>query len=217
MKIGFFDSGMGGLFMMQSCSETYPNHNYIYVGDTQNLPYGPRKSQEILGLMSPYLLWLLEVKKCDYVLVACNTASAQALESFINVYPKYSEKIMNIVHLTQNYLQANIPQTKTLLVLATKRTVESQVYQKNGTEQLAMPGLVDLIELGDRKGAFAMLTNALSYYPEINYVLLACTHYVALFETLKNFYPEIQFITQDSIIQSWIKDLPSKERSQESE
>jgi glutamate racemase len=108
MKIGFFDSGMGGLFMMQSCIEEYRNHEYVYVGDTKNLPYGPRDSVEIFELMSPYILWLFNEQKCDYVVLACNTASAQSLDMLIQKYPEYKKRLINIVTLTQSYINSEI-------------------------------------------------------------------------------------------------------------
>ena len=208
MKLGFFDSGMGGVFMMQECIKALPYNNYVYLGDTANLPYGPKSSEDILKYMTPCLLWLIEEQACDYLIVACNTASAQALGEFIKNYPQYQNKIINIVEITQEYLQNQVAFYEEILVLATQRTVTSKVYENidnHSMKQLAMPGLVDLIELDDRGGALSMVKDALSYYPKVNYLLLGCTHYVYLEENLKEQYPDITILGQDSILTSYLK------------
>lgn len=213
MKIGFFDSGMGGLFMMQSCIEEYRNHEYVYAGDTKNLPYGPRDSVEIFELMSPYILWLFNEHKCDYVVLACNTASAQSLDMLIQKYPEYKKRLINIVTLTQSYINSEIKDPQQLLVLATERTVKSEVYQTSNTQQLAMPGLVDLIESGDREASRTTIVDALLHYSGVDYVLLGCTHYADLIKTLSDAYPEITFIAQDSIINIWISKLKDETKN----
>jgi len=215
MKFGFFDSGLGGLLMMQSCILQHPHNNYVYVGDTKNLPYGPRASVEIDYLMEPYLLYLIEEEKCDYVFIACNTASVRALPIFIKKYPHYKHHIIDIIIPTLEFLN-NISPAE-ILVLATQGTVASKVYTQikdTIVRQVAMPGLVDLIEQGRKVEAIIMVRDALSYYPSITSVLLGCTHYVWLKDDLKTCFPSISFISQDTLLKKVINKLSLRTKKQ---
>lgn len=202
MKLGFFDSGMGGLYMMEACRDAYPNHDYVYFGDTKNLPYGPKNVVDILNHMTPCLLFLLEEERCDYVVVACNTAGAQSLELFLKQYPHYESFIVNIVDVTQNYFKLNYSNLHVAHVLATQRTVSSSVYSElaSTTHQIPMPGLVDLIEADKHEAAVLLVSDALSYYNEISLLLLGCTHYVYLKDVLQKNYPNTKIIGQDEIL-----------------
>ncbi|MCA9353041.1 aspartate/glutamate racemase family protein [Patescibacteria group bacterium] len=207
MTFGFFDSGMGGLLMMQSSNDILRGHSCVYLGDTKHLPYGPQSSEEILNHMTPCLLWLFEQKQCDYVVVACNTASAQALGTFVAHYPLYQDRVINIIDVTKQYLREHVPQSDNLVVLATQRTVRSGVYAhglNHHITQVAMPGLVNLIELGDIKGAQSMVSDALAYHSEANTILLGCTHYIALEEELTRMYPNMNIIGQDIILNDYL-------------
>lgn len=196
MRLGFFDSGLGGFFMMESCIKKNPNHEYIYVGDTEHLPYGPRPAKEIYTIMRPYLLWLLEEKKCDYVVIACNTAAVQALPLFIKEFPEHKNHILNIIHGTLGFLNSRSLDQSSVLVLATQGTTASGIYKKS-YDQVAMPGLVECIESNDCSSALAMVSDVISHYHNIDTILLACTHYVYLKEMLQQKYPTINFISQD--------------------
>lgn len=213
MRIGFFDSGLGGLLMLESCKKHNPYHEYIYVGDTENLPYGPRDSLEIYELMTPYLLWLLKDQYCDRVIIACNTASVRALHLFIQAFPEHAEKLINITDSTVDFLNQLSQKKESILVLATQGTVKSNIYYTS-TAQVAMPGLVELIESNALESGSAMVDDILLYYPNIQKVLLGCTHYVYLQKSLQEKYPYIQFIGQDVLLAKLISQLPpSKEKT----
>lgn len=197
MKIGFFDSGLGGLLMMRTLREKYKYDDFIYVGDTENLPYGPKDKFDILINMEPYLLWLFEEKECDYICIACNTASVKSFDLFIKKYPHYQDRFIDIVSPTIAYLKA----VDTALVLATTGTVLSGQYKVHeGIKQIPMPGLVDLIEEFREEEALVMIDDILLYYPDIQYVMLGCTHYVFLKDRLSEKYPRKKFISQSDFV-----------------
>lgn len=201
MTFGFFDSGLGGLLMMQSCIEHQPYHNYIYVGDTLHLPYGPKGAQEIFDFMEPHLLWLFQEKKCDYVCVACNTASVKAVPQFIEKYPEYAEKFIDIITPTQQFLKAQ----KSALVLATQGTTSSQRYALGEyIKNVPMSGLVALIEDSHDEEALIMVQDALAYFPHEKTIILGCTHYLYLKEKLEKLYPNKKFVAQDRFIKEKI-------------
>ncbi len=210
MKLGFFDSGLGGLYVMENVQQQHPEHEYIFLGDTKNLPYGPRESEEIALFIEPLLLYLLEEELCDHVIIACNTASVRAVPIFYNLHPEYVNQVHRIDVPTKHAI-ANRDLDR-LLVLATQQTVNSGTYlelKQQGTKvvQQAMPGLVDLIEDGDWNGAHAMCKDALSYFLNEDKVLLGCTHYLWLASTLRQEYPERTFIGQSEIIADYIQEL----------
>ncbi len=209
MKFGFFDSGLGGLLLMRSCMQQIPDHSYVYVGDTKNLPYGPRESQEICGLMTPYLLYLFQSEQCDYVVVACNTACARALPLFLKIHPEYTDRCINIISLTQYVLGNN--SFKDVVLLGTQGTINSGIYTdvNDSIHAVAMPGLVEVIEQGMDLAAIAMVRDVLMEYPECSDLFLCCTHYVYLRETLRGLYPNISIHGQDEYVRDCIQDLIS--------
>jgi glutamate racemase len=205
MKIGFFDSGLGGLLMMNSCRKTYPQYDYLYVGDTLHLPYGPKTTDDILSHMEPYLLWLFEEKKCDYICVACNTASVKALPLFLKKYPHYKIRFIDILQPTQDFLRET---NKPYIILATEGTVASNCYNvSENIFQISMPGLVELIEDYKKDEAMIMVNKVLSNYPDILHVFLACTHYIFLKKEIEYLYPHKACIAQDIFIKNSINSI----------
>ena len=210
MKFGFFDSGLGRLFVMEKVSLLHPQYDYVFLGDTKNLPYGPRTSEEIAVLIEPHLLHLVESEKCDHVVVACNTASVRALPIFFEKYPQYKEKIHRIdIPTIQALSERNI---HSLLILATEQTVNSEAYQdleKYGISitSIAMPGLVEYIELQDHRAAMHVCNSVLVKQKQEQKVLLACTHYLWLIPFLEKEYQDMEFIGQDSIVAEYVQRL----------
>ena len=75
MKIGMFDSGIGGLTVLKEFIKKYPNNHYIYYGDTKNLPYGTKEKEELLKLVKPIISFFTK-QKVDFIIIACGTISA---------------------------------------------------------------------------------------------------------------------------------------------
>ena len=78
MRIGVFDSGLGGLVITKSFIETLPEYDYVYYGDTANLPYGEKSSAQILSYTIDAVKFLIS-QKCGLIIIACNTATSIAL------------------------------------------------------------------------------------------------------------------------------------------
>ena len=213
MTIGLFDSGLGGLTILRSVVKRLPEHDYVYYGDTANLPYGD-KSEAVIYDLSVVAMDYLFGQGCALVIIACNTASAETLRKLQDEYlvARYPDRrILGVI----------IPTVETLiddgvmvaLLLATTRTVESQKYERelhkrSSTLRLvstATPELVPLIEVG--KGteavaaALARIDEQVVQQPAINAVVLGCTHYTELAEGLRAHYGErLRFYSQDEII-----------------
>jgi len=210
MKIGFFDSGLGGLTILNAVRVALPEYDYVYFGDTKNLPYGDKEPDEILAL-SKYAVSRLFDRGASIVIVACNTASTQALRELqdtllTGIYT--DKKLLGVIVPTIEELIES--DTQKALLIGTQRTIESQKYNRelekvSSKIQLytqAMPNLVPLIECGKIDEAFALLKMVLhSVVGEVDTLILGCTHYTVLKDRIrKEFGSVLTVISQDEII-----------------
>ena len=215
MKIGFFDSGLGGLILLSATTKLLPQYDYYYYGDTANLPYGDKSEEEIYRLSKMAMEHLFSAG-CALVIIACNTASAETLrrlqdEFLPTAYP--DRRILGVIIPTIEALNDS-GRTKALL-LATKRTVESQKYQRElgqkglpgiSIDSVATPQLVPLIESGALTEATGVATAVVADWAgQGDAVILGCTHYTLLKEALRVQFPTLQFIAQDELIPEKVK------------
>lgn len=189
MKIGIFDSGLGGLTILKQIMTTLPEYDYLYLGDNARVPYGGRSAQIIYEFTKQAVEFLFK-KDCQLVILACNSATANALkklqQEFIPLdFPK--RKILGIIKPTIEYLLEN--QINHVGLIGTYATVDSGAYQREISKvlpktkliQQPCPLLVPFIEENETtsKGFDFVLDKYLEHFkicsPEI--LLLACTHY----------------------------------------
>lgn len=202
--IGVFDSGFGGLTVLRSLLSLVPSASYIYVGDTARLPYGS-KSRETIARYALSSAHFLVEKGADLLVIACNTASALALDDMkaampipvVGVIEPGAEAALNT---SQGLLISGLPLPQRsqphVLVLATAATTQSGAYTRalntlglRATEK-ACPLLVPLVEEGwlDEPAQAAVtlevlhiyLLEALAQAPDASTLLLGCTHYPLL-------------------------------------
>ena len=229
MKIGFFDSGLGGLTILKTVAKKLPQYDYLYYGDTANLPYGDKTEAEIFNLTKAGIETLFKTD-CALVIIACNTASAETLRKLqddflVKEYP--DRRILGVIIPTiEEMLESG---AKRALLLATRRTVESGKYpmelQKHEAKDLTlysvqMPGLVPLIESGKSDEALLLAKNAIDEEEkrvgEVDTVVLGCTHYTKLAPGLRKHYERIKFISQDELIPKKLADYLSRHKEIES-
>ncbi len=210
IKIGVFDSGVGGLFIADSIRKRIPAYDYVYLGDTLHLPYGKRSDAAIYDLSEKAMRYLFS-QNCDLVIMACNTASASALrklqQGFLaKEFP--DNRILGVVVPTLEVATAH--GAHKIGLLATQRTVASGIYEAELRKinpslnmiSVASPLLVPMIEDGGQR----YLDDVLSDYLEpikkadVGSVILGCTHYVVLKDRIKKALPKAQIISQDDII-----------------
>lgn len=211
MKIGFFDSGLGGLTILKAVAKELPQYDYTYYGDTLNLPYGDKTEEEIFVLTKAGIEYLFE-KDCLLVIVACNTASAETLRELQvswlrEKYP--SRKILGVIVPTiEEVLESKL---SNIALLATKRTVESNKYEielHNRSEQavtltaIASPELVPFIELNELEAATqAAIARIEKEAGESEGVILGCTHYTQIKNQIRSHFGARKIIlSQDEII-----------------
>ena len=189
MKIGVFDSGLGGLTILKAIIAKLPQYDYLYLGDNARVPYGGR-SAEIIYQFTKQAVEFLFKQNCQLIILACNSATANALrrlqqEYLPKNYPK--RRILGIIKPTIEYLLEN--KVNKVSLIGTYATTSSNAYKreidkvlpKTKLKQYSCPLLVPLIEESETKSkAFKLILQKYlkplkKWQPEV--LLLACTHY----------------------------------------
>lgn len=213
MKIGFFDSGLGGLLILKSVVLELPDYDYEYYGDTKNLPYGDKSQEEIFELTKKGIEQLFR-KNCSIVIVACNTASSESLRRLqVDWLPvAHPEKIILgvIIPTVEEVVGSDC---RKILLLATTRTVSSNKYNDElqkiskpgfSIEAIATPELVPLIEMNEIGTACDHVVNLIKQKQQsggVDGVILGCTHYSVLANDLqKEFGVQVRIFNQAEII-----------------
>lgn len=202
--IGVFDSGFGGLTILRDLQKVLPEYDYLYLGDNARAPYGSRSFETI------YRYTLQAVRElfgrgCPLVILACNTASARALRSIQqDVLPfEYPDRrVLGIIRPTAEEA-GNFSKTGHIGIFATAGTVSSssytieinRFYPELKVTQHACPMWVPLVEYGERGTEGAQffvqkeVDSLMKEDPEIDAVLLACTHYPLLEAEIRKALP----------------------------
>lgn len=182
MRIGLFDSGLGGLTVLKEFKKKYPNNEYIYFGDNKNLPYGSKSKNELFKLASKSIEFLLS-KNVDLVIIACGTVSSNV---YNELKDKYNIPIYDIITPVINYI--NDSDFKSVGLIATQATISSNKFKDGINKQFygqACPLLVPYIE-GDKSiDINSKLNEYLSNIKNYDAIILGCTHYPLLENEIK--------------------------------
>lgn len=196
MKIGVFDSGRGGEFIAIGLKELLPDHEFTVVNDRENVPYGSRDDADIKDLTAKAIQPLLNAE-CPIIVIACNTATMAAISALRNLYPS--------VHFvgTEPMIKpaASLSKSHHATVLATPLTLKSQRYQhlisKYGSDltidQPNASGWAAAIEAG-RPEIISFSEVSQSVANGSDTIILACTHYLVLKDTLHMLFPHVTIL-----------------------
>lgn len=183
MKIGMFDSGIGGLTVLKEFIKKYPNNHYIYYGDTKNLPYGTKEKEELLKLVKPIISFFTK-QKVDFIIIACGTISANC---FSELKKMTTIPIYDIITPTINYLNHN--NYKSLAIFATNRTIDSHIFKDKliakDVLEIKTPEFVPMIE--NNKLDLSIIKNYCLQALNYDILILGCTHYPLLINELKKY------------------------------
>lgn len=187
MKIGVFDSGLGGLTVVRALREHLRGTEIVYVADTANAPYGEKSHKEIRQFSDAITRYLIETHRIDALVVACNTATSAAIDYLRGVFPDL------VIVGTEPGIKPAMSVTRSgkVGILATPATLSGDKYQEladrlyRGTDielfEQACPGLVERIEAGEENAheTAAMLEGWLAPMREagVDTIVLGCTHY----------------------------------------
>lgn len=219
--IGIFDSGYGGLTILSGIRERLPEYSYIYLGDNARTPYGTRSFEVVYKYTLECVLKLFNMG-CNLVILACNTASAKALRSIQQRDLPLIDGNKRVLGIIRPTVEALVHQSGKghVGILATPGTVQSGSYPLEIKKILpdfhvseeSCPMWVPLIEnnehLDDGADFFVKknLHNLLLKDPQIDNIILGCTHYPLLLPKIHQFLPEnINLISQGSIVAESLK------------
>ncbi len=220
--IGIFDSGYGGLTVFKSIAALLPQYDYVYLGDNGRAPYGNRSFETVHQYTLECVEWFFKMG-CPLVILACNTASAKALRTIQQAdLPRIApdRRVLGVIRPTAEII-GSYTKTGAIGVLGTKGTIASGSYDieihkffpEARVHQLACPMWVPLIEYGEYKSAGAdffvqqYLDQLLTAAPDIDTILLACTHYPLLIDKIKKYLPPgINVVAQGDIVAGSLAD-----------
>lgn len=197
MAVGIFDSGLGGLTVLDAVQKRLPEVPFVYLADSAHAPYGVRTSDDIFGLTCAAVQRLFDAG-CDLVILACNTASAAALRRMQEAWVPGDKRVLGVFvplieALTERQWGDNSPPrevaVKHVALFATPATVASRAFQRElafraigvDVEAQACGGVVDAIEDGDSLLAEALVRSHVDALkrkmPQPDAAILGCTHY----------------------------------------
>jgi glutamate racemase len=218
--IGIFDSGIGGLTVARAITKLLPNEQIIYFGDTAHMPYG-EKSAEAIKHYSIKIAEFLKFKNCKMIVIACNTASAAAYKSVVKS-TGMKDLIVNVIDPAVAYVVKHHYRQR-VGVIATKRTISSNVYAKriealdpvSDVVQLATPLLAPMIEEGfyNNKISQTVINSYLSKskLSKIDALILGCTHYPLIKDEIQSFYGKsVDIVDSSEIVAQYVKEVLAK-------
>ena len=198
--IGIFDSGIGGLTVARAIHDLLPDESLLYFGDTSHLPYG-EKSPELIQRYSTRIASHLVKSGCKAIVVACNSASSNALQAIISkVGPNIP--VIDMVTPVVNALSQNLTHSCQVGLIGTRATISSGLYNRcfkelNSDVELvskATPLLASAIEEGFFNDSIpqAVLDAYFSddSFKKIDSIILGCTHYPLVKNEVKNLLPK---------------------------
>lgn len=197
MKIGFFDSGIGGITVLYDTLKVLPNEDYIYYADTLNVPYGPKPKDEVKKYIFDAIDFIIE-QGVKAIVIACNTATSVAIE---DLRSKYSIPIIGMEPAVKPAIEKNKDINKRVLVTATALTLKEEklhnlIYKLDNehvVDLLPLPGLVKFSERleFDEKIVLPYLKEELFKYDLNNYeaIVLGCTHFSYYKDMVKKLFP----------------------------
>jgi glutamate racemase len=213
--IGVFDSGYGGLTILKELVKTLPEYDYLYMGDNARAPYGPRSFDTVYHYTLQCVQWFFD-QGCELVVLACNTASAKALRTVQQKdLPKIDSKkrVLGVIRPTTEVI-GQYSKSGSVGILGTTGTVISESYPIEIAKffpslkvyQEACPMWVPLVENHeyDKPGADYFIQQHLDRLfrqaPDIDTLLLACTHYPLLMEKIQAFAPAGTIVLSQGMI-----------------
>jgi len=220
-SIGLLDSGVGGLSVLSELYKLMPNNNFVFFGDTKNVPYGTKTPEEIFEFTKKILEFFIS-KEIKTAVFACNTTSAVAYDE-LKSYFKDKIKIFPLIQTVAPYAIKNLKDEDTIAVLATKATIKSKKYEeeikkynpKINVVGIDCTGFVEIVEnrLYNNKESIELIKSKLNIARQCNAkkIILGCTHYPYLTNIFKNildveyFNPAqnlAQIVKKETIIQT---------------
>lgn len=197
--IGFFDSGVGGLSVLKEFRAAMPNESFVFLGDTKRMPYGKKTKEQVIEYSRKITEFLIKKHNIKALVIACNTATAHALESLVDefeipIFGVIKPGVLSFKKTTKS---------KRGILFATEGTVRSREYLKELGEEfklinLACPNFVQIVEqhLYDKKEADVEVGNVFNKLKncDADTIILGCTHYPLLKNAIQKKFPNFALV-----------------------
>lgn len=188
MRIGIFDSGLGGINVLKEMIKVHPNESYVYIGDNKNVPYGNKSMNELYILATKIIDKLIEFD-VDIIIVACGTISSTIYDKLQNYC---SVPIVNIVATTIDYI--NKLKIDSIAVMATPNTIKSHIFKRNlKSEKVYEVECKDLASIIENNTTNETKKLYIEKYlcdvkkRDIKNIVLGCTHYPLVKEEIQKY------------------------------
>lgn len=226
MKVGIFDSGIGGLSVLHHALQVMPETDFIYYADEAHVPYGEKTREQIKGYIDEIIDFMLR-RQVDAIVIACNTATSVATKEYRDKFPV---PIIGMEPAVKQAVEAYGDLPGRILAAATPVTIAGdklqnlleKVDQEHDVDLIALPKLVRFAETGDFETGEIReyLLDALKDYPidEYKALVLGCTHFNYFKEYYKEIFPEnTRFVDGNAgTIRQLLRMLPGKPQSGDS-
>ena len=224
--IGIFDSGYGGLTILNGIRQLLPQYDFLYLGDNARAPYGPRSFDVVYEFTRQAVLKLFQ-EGCQLVILGCNTASAKALRTIQQIDLPHIDprrRVLGIIRPTAEVI-GSLTQSRHVGVLATEGTIKSESYTLEikklfpdiTVSGVACPFWVPLVEYNeaDSPGADYFVKKRIDQLmaadPQIDAIILGCTHYPLLMPKIKKYTPaHVRIIAQGDFVAGSLQDYFSR-------
>ena len=197
MKIGFFDSGIGGITVLHEALKMLPHEDYLYYADTSNVPYGPKPKNEVKKYIFDAIEFIIS-QEVKAIVIACNTATSIAIE---DLRAKYNIPIIGMEPAVKPAVEINKNTNKRILVTGTSLTLKenklrhliTRLNNEHIVDLLPLPGLVQFSEKFEFNEEIILpyLKEQLNKYDLNNYetIVLGCTHFSFYKNMFKKLFP----------------------------
>ena len=198
-RIGVFDSGIGGLTVLEELKKVLPNEDYLFYADSKNCPYGEKSDTELYDITSNIVDYLID-KDCKIIVIACNTATTRCIKYLRDKY-----KDMTFIGTEPAIKVACDRDYKNILVMATPATISSERTHilvndnKKDYENIYLvpcEGLADAIETDNFKKQEDIVSSIYDEYKDknIDAIVLGCTHYPHIKELISKYFTNAELL-----------------------
>ena len=213
MKIGVFDSGIGGTSVLEAIKKLLPNEEYYYFADSKNCPYGEKEDDELYRIVKNNVEFLINWG-AEIIVIACNTATTRCIEK---LREEYKIPFVGTEPAVRLAVKSN---ANKILVLATPGTIHSERLetlvkenqrQNQAIDLLPCPGLADTIEFNlnkDESKIYKKLEELLNNLSkDYDSIVLGCTHYSLIKPLIQEFFPSAELVDGNEGIAKRVKEL----------
>lgn len=200
MKIGIFDSGLGGLVFLKKLIEQNKYAHFVFYGDYKHNPLGNKNDMQLEKYFDSAMSFFMK-EKCDKVIIACNTMASVILKKNLDV--------ITPIPFVLNQILTN--EKKKFLILATKKTIKNKIYHNKNTIDIACPLFVKKLEKNPRTDMTKIIDKYLKNVKDYDGIVLGCTHYSLLIDDLKKYINKDVLIIDSSLELANHIDLDNKE------